>query len=48
MLAIASLVAIDMIIIIFYILAEGIRNNLTAKLVTHRENPSDVETVWLY
>ena len=47
MLAVASLVAIDVIIIVSYTLVEGLRGKLTAKLVPHREKPSVIETVIL-
>ncbi len=45
MLAIVSLVAIDLIIIISYTLVEGLRNNLNAKLVSHKEKPFVTEGV---
>ncbi len=44
-LGVASLVAIDLTIIITYILVEGIRGNLGARQVTHRERPSTTEGV---
>ena len=45
MLGVAVLVAIDLIILVVYTLVEGIRGNLVAKKVTHRQMPTTVEGV---
>ncbi len=45
MLAVVSLVAIDLIVIISYTLVEGLHNNLNAKLVSHKERPFVIKGV---
>ena len=45
MLMVASLVAIDLVILVIYTLVEGLTGGLVAKRVTHRENPTIVEGV---
>ena len=46
-LGVAFLVAIDMIIIIVYMLVEGIQSNLVTQQVTSREKPMKIEGVRL-
>ena len=45
MLGVASLVTIDLVILVTFTLVEGIKGNLAAKLVSHREMPTKTEGV---
>ena len=45
MLGVASLIAIDLTIIVTYTLVEGVGGNLVAERVRHRENPTSVQGV---
>ena len=44
-LGVASLITIDLIILVTYILVVGIRGNLAAQRVIHKEEPMRVEGV---
>lgn len=44
-LGVVALVAVDIVILITYILVEGIRGSLTTKRVVHKEKPTTVEGV---
>ena len=45
MLGVASLVAVDLVILVMYTLVEGIRGKLIAQQVSNRENPMRIEGV---
>ena len=45
--SVGALVAIDLSILVTYTLVEGIRGNLVAVEVAHRENPQSVQGVSL-
>jgi len=45
MLGVASLVAIDVTILVLYTLVEGIQGDLVARQVAHKENPMEVTGV---
>lgn len=42
---VASLVAIDLVVLAIYTLVEGVKGGLFAKLVVHRELPTKTEGV---
>ena len=45
MLGVAALVAIDLTILVIYALVEGVRGNLVALEVPHKERPKNIEGV---
>lgn len=45
MLGVGLLLAIDLIILVIYILVEGVKGNLGARQVSHRENSRTMEGV---
>ena len=44
-LGVLTLVSMDVIILLVYAIVEGVQGNLTAVLVSNRENPRDIEGV---
>ena len=44
-LGVASMVAIDLIMLTTYMIVEGVKGNLSATQVTHKEVPTTVEGV---
>ena len=47
-LGVAMLVAVDLTILVTYTLVEGIRGNLVAQEVVHKEKPVNIEEVSIY